>query len=350
MRLGTRDPRPAAVGSPDLARYMTFGASPRASINMVLGAKALAFLRGRDYALPARRARPGPRRAAPPPRPVLRGAGRRHRARRPARPDAGRRPAARRHPRDRRPDQRERAERRLGDPRADRDAIRALTPERVLRRLEWRVSAGSTGGCRATTGRCSAAPASTSPTCASTSPATTCATSTGTSPRALDTPYVREYIEDREVTAWLLLDRSRVDGLRARWSGSKHVVLTEVAATLAQLLSRGGNRVGALLFDTGVERDDPARAGPQPGAADPRPARRLRAAAARAAPRHHRPRPALLRAALGDPRRRSLVVIVSDFISRAGLGAAAGAARAPPRRGRHPGGRPARVRAARPPG
>ena len=38
---------------PELARYVTFGASPRASINMVLGAKALAFLRGRDYALPA---------------------------------------------------------------------------------------------------------------------------------------------------------------------------------------------------------------------------------------------------------------------------------------------------------
>ena len=31
---------------------MTFGASPRASINMILAAKALAFLRGRDYALP----------------------------------------------------------------------------------------------------------------------------------------------------------------------------------------------------------------------------------------------------------------------------------------------------------
>jgi MoxR-like ATPase len=42
----------AAAGSPDLARYLTFGASPRASINMVLGAKALAFLRGRSYALP----------------------------------------------------------------------------------------------------------------------------------------------------------------------------------------------------------------------------------------------------------------------------------------------------------
>ena len=43
----------AAAGLPELARYVTFGASPRASINMVLGAKALAFLRGRDYALPA---------------------------------------------------------------------------------------------------------------------------------------------------------------------------------------------------------------------------------------------------------------------------------------------------------
>ena len=44
---------PSAAGAPELARYVTFGASPRASINMVLGAKALAFLRGRDYALPA---------------------------------------------------------------------------------------------------------------------------------------------------------------------------------------------------------------------------------------------------------------------------------------------------------
>ncbi len=43
----------AAAGHADLARYITFGASPRASINMVLGAKALAFLRGRGYALPA---------------------------------------------------------------------------------------------------------------------------------------------------------------------------------------------------------------------------------------------------------------------------------------------------------
>jgi MoxR-like ATPase len=40
------------VGLPDLQRYITFGASPRASINMVLAARALAFVRGRMYALP----------------------------------------------------------------------------------------------------------------------------------------------------------------------------------------------------------------------------------------------------------------------------------------------------------
>jgi len=40
------------VGLGDLARYISFGASPRASINLVLAARALAFVRGRDYALP----------------------------------------------------------------------------------------------------------------------------------------------------------------------------------------------------------------------------------------------------------------------------------------------------------
>jgi MoxR-like ATPase len=36
----------------DLARYIQYGASPRASINLILTARALAFVRGRDYALP----------------------------------------------------------------------------------------------------------------------------------------------------------------------------------------------------------------------------------------------------------------------------------------------------------
>jgi MoxR-like ATPase len=46
----TRDPK--EVGLQDLARYLTFGASPRASINLILAARALAFVRGRPYVLP----------------------------------------------------------------------------------------------------------------------------------------------------------------------------------------------------------------------------------------------------------------------------------------------------------
>ncbi|MEI2779406.1 MAG: MoxR family ATPase [Tetrasphaera sp.] len=41
---------PGLVGRPDLARFITFGASPRASINMVVAGRALAYLRGRTYA------------------------------------------------------------------------------------------------------------------------------------------------------------------------------------------------------------------------------------------------------------------------------------------------------------
>ena len=41
-----------SIGLKDQARYVTFGASPRASINMILAAKALAVIRGRDYAIP----------------------------------------------------------------------------------------------------------------------------------------------------------------------------------------------------------------------------------------------------------------------------------------------------------
>ena len=52
VRLATATREPASVGLPDLARYVSFGASPRAPINLILAAKALAFLRGRDYALP----------------------------------------------------------------------------------------------------------------------------------------------------------------------------------------------------------------------------------------------------------------------------------------------------------
>ncbi|SER17707.1 AAA family ATPase [Microlunatus flavus] len=52
VRLVAATRSPASVGQGDLERYVTYGASPRASIALVLGARALAFLRGRDYVLP----------------------------------------------------------------------------------------------------------------------------------------------------------------------------------------------------------------------------------------------------------------------------------------------------------
>jgi MoxR-like ATPase len=52
VRLVTATRAPGIVGLGELDRYVTYGASPRASIALLLGGRALAFLRGRDYVLP----------------------------------------------------------------------------------------------------------------------------------------------------------------------------------------------------------------------------------------------------------------------------------------------------------
>ncbi|MGD0122249.1 MAG: MoxR family ATPase [Candidatus Limnocylindrales bacterium] len=52
VRLATATRSPGTHGMPELDKYITYGASPRASINLILTARALAFVRGRDYALP----------------------------------------------------------------------------------------------------------------------------------------------------------------------------------------------------------------------------------------------------------------------------------------------------------
>jgi MoxR-like ATPase len=53
VRLVSATREPATVGLPELAKYITYGASPRASINLILTARALAYIRGRDYVVPA---------------------------------------------------------------------------------------------------------------------------------------------------------------------------------------------------------------------------------------------------------------------------------------------------------
>ena len=52
VRMVTATRRPQDVGVGDLQKYIMFGASPRASINLILTGRALAFVRGRKYALP----------------------------------------------------------------------------------------------------------------------------------------------------------------------------------------------------------------------------------------------------------------------------------------------------------
>ena len=128
----------------------------------------------------------------------------------------------------------------------------------------------------------------------------------------MDEMFVRQYTEDRELTAWLLLDHSASMSFGPAHR-TKERVLSEVAATIAQLLVRTGNRVGAIVYDNDVVRTIPPRQGrpqvlrlldellrPAGGGGMVTDLRKLLDTAAR------------------QVRRRSLVVIVSDFISEPG--------------------------------
>jgi len=65
-------------------------------------------------------------------------------------------------------------------------------------------------------------------------------------------PYVREYTEDREITAWFLLDMSpSVDFGSVGEDRLKRTVLTDFTATLARVLTRRGNRITVLRTCTG---------------------------------------------------------------------------------------------------
>jgi len=126
----------------------------------------------------------------------------------------------------------------------------------------------------------------------------------------MNTPYVRQYVEEREITAWFLLDLSpSVDF--GSLQNLKRTVLIDFVTTLARLLTRHGNRVGAMFYGGQIERTIPARGGriqvlrlvndllKQP----PLP----RAPFTNLTP--------LIEGGLHAIKRRSLVFIVSDFIS-----------------------------------
>jgi uncharacterized protein (DUF58 family) len=76
----------------------------------------------------------------------------------------------------------------------------------------------------------------------------------------MDTPYVRQYLEDREVTAHFLLDLSpSVDF--GTINTLKRDQLVDFVAVLARLLQRHGNKVGAILYAGKVEKTIPAAGG-----------------------------------------------------------------------------------------
>ena len=52
VRLANATRAPAKFGIPEVAKYVMYGASPRASINLIITARALAFVRGRSYVVP----------------------------------------------------------------------------------------------------------------------------------------------------------------------------------------------------------------------------------------------------------------------------------------------------------
>ena len=129
------------------------------------------------------------------------------------------------------------------------------------------------------------------------------------------TPYVRQYVEDRELTAWFLLDLSpSVDFGTMESDRLKSSVLTDFVSTLARLLTRRGNRVGAMFFGSHVDHTIPAKGG--------------RLQVLRIIDDLQR-RPRLVKAPFTDltpmletarrvVRRRSLMFVISDFISEPG--------------------------------
>jgi uncharacterized protein (DUF58 family) len=125
----------------------------------------------------------------------------------------------------------------------------------------------------------------------------------------LDEPHLRVFTEDRELTVWLVLDRS-ASMAAGRPGRGKHDVLADLALVLARLFGRGGNRVGALLFDTGMLRVVP------PGTSR-RHALRIGAELQRTAETRGGATTDLaemLDAAGRLARRRALIVVLSDFI------------------------------------
>ena len=135
----------------------------------------------------------------------------------------------------------------------------------------------------------------------------------------LNQAHVRVFTEDREMAAWFLLD---VSGSVDFGSGrqKKREVLTQFVAVLARLLTRHGNRVGALLYSKGDTLDAfvPARSGRRHVLHLMHTLQDQATAGAHDESASSTQLRTLLSAGAGLVRRRSTVFVVSDFISDPG--------------------------------
>jgi uncharacterized protein (DUF58 family) len=141
----------------------------------------------------------------------------------------------------------------------------------------------------------------------------------------LNEPQLRVFNEDRELTVWLVLDRSASMTVGAPGRG-KHEVLSELAVLLARMFGRGGNQVGALLYDNGMVRTVPPGSGRRHvlriAAELGREGRDRRGGDGRVRRGHDDGRSrrgttdlaAMLDAVAKLARRRSLIIVISDFI------------------------------------
>ena len=129
----------------------------------------------------------------------------------------------------------------------------------------------------------------------------------------MDTPYVREYMEDREIIAWFLLDLSPSVDFGAL-DNQKRNVLIDFVGTLSRLLTRHGNRVGAIMFGSGVQHKVPAKSGRLH-------VLRLLNDLIKQPHLNHAPMTdlsALINGGLHTIKKRSLIFVISDFISTPG--------------------------------
>ena len=195
------------------------------------------------------------------------------------------------------------------------DQTATLTPERLLRRLEWRVVRRLDGRLQGDYRTLFRGGGVDFTDLREYEPGDDLRHIDWNVTARMDRPYVRQYVEERELTAWLLLDHSASMGF-GPVDRQKDLVLAEVATTLAHVLTRAGNRVGVVLFGTHVEQVIPPASGRNQVLRIARQLLDRRAAPASVGTTTDLS--LLLRAAHGVARRRSLVVVVSDFISEPG--------------------------------